>query len=72
MRVWAAVAVMVLGTCMMQVPTPADAAPTPSAGEPVGWKPLYATDFSGPDLPAGCRAYDGPAGWIGGQLLPPR
>jgi beta-glucanase (GH16 family) len=60
MRAWTALAVMAIGTCILQVPATAQAAPPPVSAEPAGWKPLFAADFSGPDLPAGCRAYDGP------------
>jgi hypothetical protein len=29
---------------------------------PVGWRPLFATDFSGTDLPAECESYESPQG----------
>jgi hypothetical protein len=32
------------------------------AAEPVGWTPVFASDFSGDALPPQCRAYDGPYG----------
>ena len=48
MRVWAALAVAILGAGSMPAPA--------YAGEPAGWLPLFAADFSGGQLPAECRA----------------
>lgn len=65
MRALAAVAAvtvsgLALPTAITQaVPASVRAAPV---REPVGWRPLFATDFSGTDLPAGCEAYEGPQG----------
>jgi beta-glucanase (GH16 family) len=47
----------------VRAPAPAlPARPRPPATEPAGWRPEFATDFSGGDLPAGCVPYDGPQG----------
>lgn len=55
------------------VPTPL-AALSPAAAqaaEPVGWTPVFASDFSGDALPPQCRAYDGPYEGAGASYYRP-
>ncbi len=66
MRACVAFAAVVLGACVLQAP-PAPAVATP----PAGWRPLFATDFSGAQLPEKCRAYEGPQGGTAASYYQP-
>jgi beta-glucanase (GH16 family) len=71
-RALAAVAVGIAGSLALPAavthaaPKPDEAAAEPAQAvpvhEPVGWRPLFATDFSGTDLPVECESYEGPQG----------
>ncbi|MDT4986889.1 MAG: hypothetical protein QOI74_983 [Micromonosporaceae bacterium] len=47
------------------------ARPRPPGAEPAGWRPEFATDFSGGALPAGCVPYDGPQGGVTASYFRP-
>jgi hypothetical protein len=79
MRAWAALAAAIVGACALPAPAQAATragpdryvatGPTrsglfPPVTEPVGWRPLFATDFSGSSLPPECVAYEGPQGGV--------
>jgi beta-glucanase (GH16 family) len=65
-RALAAMAVVIVGSCAQF----AGLAQAP-VREPVGWRPLFATDFSGTDLPAECQPYEGPQGGVAASYYRP-
>jgi beta-glucanase (GH16 family) len=67
MRTWAALAVVIVGCCALPA-GPGYAAPV---REPVGWRPLFATDFAGGDLPVECAPYEGPQGGVAASYYQP-
>jgi beta-glucanase (GH16 family) len=71
MRPWPALRAAVLGALLLLLAVPVVFAASPAQAEPSGWQPVFATDFAGPGLPAGCEAYDGPQGGVAANYYRP-